>query len=285
MFNPTLARAAALVFASMLMIVTGDTAGKLLAADGVHPFFIAWTRFVLGAVMVLPFCGLTRANWRDVGDWRLALRAAIIACAICSILTALKTEPIANVFGAFFIGPVVAYLLAAVLLGERLEWARTGLLGIGVIGVVLVVKPGFGATAGMGFALLAGTLYGCFLVSNRWLAPHVRPRLLLFSQLAFGAVLLTPLGLSVPVPGWHGVTAALIGLSALASAVGNFVMVLAARMAPANHLAPFIYLQLIPATYVGWLVFGDWPDTLTMLGLVLVTGSGLATLTLVRRAG
>ncbi|OZO45711.1 hypothetical protein CGU37_27945, partial [Pseudomonas fluorescens] len=119
----------ALIFLATTAIVSGDAAGKLLTAEAVSPFFVAWSRFALAAVVLLPFSGLQRHEWRHFWNWRVVLRASFIALGISSILTALKTEPIANVYGAFFIGPVVAYVLSVLLLKERVTPARSILLG------------------------------------------------------------------------------------------------------------------------------------------------------------
>ncbi len=100
------------MFIAMSLIPAGDSAGKILTSGmGVAPVFVAWSRFAIGALMVLPF--LPRGTWALMRDWRLWLRAATLALGITCIQTALQTEAIANVFAAFFIGPMVSYLLAA----------------------------------------------------------------------------------------------------------------------------------------------------------------------------
>ncbi|MFD1795231.1 EamA family transporter [Paracoccus aurantiacus] len=156
-----------LVALATTAIVCGDTAGKLLTGAGVQPLFVAWSRFALAALLLFWVLGLGPAGLGRLLDWRLILRAALIFGAIASILTALRTEPIANVFGAFFIGPIVAYVLSALLLGERVSWARTVMLGLGFAGVLLVVRPGGEMGTGMIFAVLAGTLYGSYLAATR----------------------------------------------------------------------------------------------------------------------
>lgn len=273
-----LLRIAGVVFAAVTFVVIGDTAGKLLTARGVEPFFIAWTRFALAAVVLLPFSGLTLPELSNLRDWRLLVRGAFIAGGICCILTALRTEPIANVFGAFFVGPIVSYVLAVQFLGETPSRSRTALLGLGFIGVLLVVKPGFGASVGMAFAFAAGGCYGAYLAMTRTVAGAYRPRFLLMSQLIVGTVLLTPLGLSVDLPDLDLPIVALIIVSALGSALGNYLLVLANKSAEASLIAPLVYTQLFSATIAGLLVFGDWPDTYALLGLILIAFSGFGSL-------
>ena len=90
-----------LMFLSMSLIVGGDAAAKLLSGADFSPYFVAWTRFALAALILVPFSGLSRAELPLLLDKRVLLRGLLIAVAICSILTALKTEPLANVFGGF----------------------------------------------------------------------------------------------------------------------------------------------------------------------------------------
>ncbi|MCM2562536.1 DMT family transporter [Lutimaribacter sp. EGI FJ00015] len=273
-----LLRLVALVFAAVTCVVLGDTAGKLLTSGGVDPFFVAWSRFALAALVLLPFSGLTRRELPGLLNWRVLVRGLFIACGITSILTALKTEPIANVFGAFFIGPVVSYVMAIVFLRERPSATRGVLLALGFAGVMLVVKPGFGATPGMGFALLAGTFYGAYLVMTRTVAGSYRPRFLLISQLLIGSVALTPFAATADLPALDIRLALLLSLSALGSALGNFLLVLANRRAEASLIAPLVYSQLISATVLGVVVFGDWPDWVALAGLLVIAASGLASL-------
>jgi drug/metabolite transporter (DMT)-like permease len=271
-------RALPLMLLAMSLIPAGDTAGKLLGEAGVAPAFTAWSRFALGAVMILPFVlHLTRPA--IFADWRVWLRGLLLAGGIVSILTALRTEPIANVFGAFFLGPILAYVLSAWLLNEGFSRARMVLLGIGFLGVLLVVRPGFGMTPGLGFAVMAGVFYGGFLTASRWLSDIAHPGALLLSQLVVGALVLAPFGLTA----WPELEPRILALtlgSALGSMLGNLCLILALRMAPASGLAPFVYTQLIAATVLGWAVFDALPDALTLTGLAVLVVSGLATLAL-----
>lgn len=271
------------MLASMTLIVIGDVAAKLLSQRGNSPIFVAWTRFALASVVLLPFCGLTRTDAPALRDPRILLRTLFIMGGICMILTALRTEPVANTFGAFFVGPVVAYVLSGWLLRERITLARTVLLGVSFIGVLLVVKPGFGTTVGMGFAILAGIFHGFYVVSTRWIAPLYRPRLLLISQLVIGGVLLAPFGMAARPDNLTVVAFILIAISALGSAFGNLLLVKLSQSTPSSVIAPLIYTQLIPATILGYLIFLDWPDWISFTGLAVIFAAGIASLALSRR--
>lgn len=274
-------RAALLMCLAMTLIPLGDSAGKALTAGGVPPIFVAWTRFALGALLLIPF--LSRRHFSPVAliDPRLIFRGLLITGAILSILTALKTEPLPNVFGAFFIGPLLSYVLSAWLLRERVTVPRSALVVLGFLGVLLIVRPGFGMTPGLGFALLAGVLYGSFLTASRWLSTAAPPRTLMLSQLLTGAVVLAPFGLTA-IPTLSVPVGALVVVSAAASMAGNLLLIVAYKLAPATRLAPFVYFQIFAATGFGWLFFSDVPDVLTWAGLALITGAGFAALALRR---
>ena len=281
-FRSPLLRAALIMSAGMCLIPLGDTAGKLLGATGVAPVFIAWSRFALGAMLTFAAFGGRGFEGRVFGDWRYWLRGGLIACGVTCILTALRTEPIANVFAAFFVGPILSYFLAAWLLRERITATRTALLFAGFCGVLVAVRPDAGLSEGTMWALLAGSFYGCFLVATKWLSGRAAPRSLLLSQLVIASLLLAPWGLSA-VPDAGVGTWALVALSAAASAAGNLLYVIATRMADASRLAPLVYLQLVSATALGIAVFGDWPDAWSLAGLALLLASGFGGFLVQRR--
>lgn len=262
-----------LMFAAMSMIPAGDTAGKLMTQDfGTSPLFVAWSRFVLGSLLALPL--LRPDTLRLLTNWRIWLRAALLTGGITCIQTALQTAPLADVFAAFFIGPLFSYLLSVLLLNETVTRARSALMGLGFLGVLLVVRPSFDMSPGLLWALAAGLFYGAFLTASRWVAPIARPTGLLFTQLFLAAVMMTPFCLT-EIPPMSPTLAGLTATSAILSMGGNFLLLFAYARAEAAILAPFVYLQLVSAVALGWLVFGELPDTMTWLGLTLIIGAGL----------
>ncbi|MEO0912949.1 MAG: DMT family transporter [Pseudomonadota bacterium] len=277
-------RAIGIMAVSMSLIPAGDAMGKLMMAHyGVEPFFIAWARFVVGSLALLPFLNTRNLHLNALKDWRILMRGALIGATVACILTGAKTEGLANVFGAFFVGPILSYFLSAFFLGEPIRPAQTMLLFVGFTGVLLVVKPGFGMTPGIAFAALAGIGYGIFLTTGRWLANAAPPMTLLFAQLITAAIVLTPIGLPA-IPSLGGWMPLLLLCSGLFSMLGNFLLLFAYRDVEATRLAPFVYLQLVAATALGLVFFGDIPDALTMAGLLLLVGSGFGSLALKRRA-
>lgn len=267
-------RAVLIMFVAMSMIPAGDSAGKLLSGSlGVSPIFVAWSRFVLGALIIAPF--ISANAFHVLRDWRIWLRAVVLACGISCIQTALQTAEIATVFAAFFIAPIFSYVLAVLFLREPVTWLRSALMILGFCGVLLVVRPGMGGEPGVIWAFAAGLCYGVFLTMSRWVSDVGTPIALTFTQLLLSAVFLLPFGMS-HLPDMTPQIAGLTFASALGSMLGNLLLLYAYRIAPATKLAPMVYFQLIAAVILGWAIFGDLPDALTWAGLFVIISAGLA---------
>lgn len=267
-------RTVLIMFLAMSLIPAGDSAAKLMSGTyGVAPIYVAWSRFVLGALLIAPF--VSSAAWRLLRDWRIWVRAGVLACGISSIQMALRVEEIATVFAAFFIAPLISYVLAVIFLREPVTRLRTAMILTGFIGVVIVVRPGMGGGAGVFWALAAGACYGTFLTMSRWLGPLGTPLSMTFIQLLIAGLLLLPFGL-MHLPEFSAVVTGLTGVSALCSMLGNMLLLYAYQLAPATRIAPLVYFQLVAAVGLGWLVFGDLPDASTWAGLALILSAGLA---------
>lgn len=266
----------------MSLIPLGDTFGKALVAAGAAPFFVAFSRYVIGATFLVPFTGIGGLG-PLMRDWRAWMRSLFQVFAIVGILTSFRTEPLANAFGAFFAGPIISYALSVWFLKEQVTWPRTTLLLAGFLGVLLVVQPGFGMTPGLAYAAIGGAFYGAFLTTSRWLSTVAKPQDLMMSQLVKGSILLLPVG----VMNWPEIDlwmTWLIAGSGLASMLGNLLIVIAYKHAQASILAPFIYMQLVSAAILGVVIFGDVPDNIALSGIALILASGFGTLLLKRPA-
>ena len=144
-----------------------------------------------------------------------------------------------------------------------------------------MVRPGIGGSGGLIWAALAGSFYGAYLTASRWVAKVGSPLEITFTQLVMSALILAPLGLaSLPAPSWP--VAGLAATSAAFSMAGNLLLLWAYSRTVSTRLAPLVYFQLIAATGLGWAVFGDFPDPVTIAGLVLIIGAGLVSASLRR---
>lgn len=242
--------------------------------------FMAWSRFALGAVLIAPFALRRGVTLPQLLRWQVLARGLAITLTVWCILQAVALAPIADVYGAFFIAPVLSFIFAVVFLRERPSALRVVLILCGFLGVMLVVKPTGGISLGMGLALLSGVFYGIYLTTNRWLAGRHKGLALLWAQFIVGAVVMAPFGIDPGAATFGFGLALCVLLSASTSAGANLMIVEAYRLAEATRLAPLVYVQLIGATLYGIVFFGTFPDFWSIVGLTLLVLSGFAALAL-----
>jgi EAL domain-containing protein (putative c-di-GMP-specific phosphodiesterase class I)/uncharacterized membrane protein len=148
-------------------------------------------------------------------------------------------------------------------LRERLTWVRMALVGAGIAGMLLIVRPGTEVFQGAALLVLgSASLYAMYQILTRKLAAE-DIRVTLFYPAIVGTALLTValpwIGTDVDVS-WTD--ALLIVVAGLLGTVGHFMFIRAFQHAPASALTPFTYLQLVWATLIGWAAFDRFPDSL-----------------------
>ena len=265
-----------MMIVAMLLLPTGDGVGKYLGTVTLYSAgFLAWSRYVVGLVAFTPIA-IANGVFKGLGfDFivRQAIRGFFNASAIFCILKAVKTIPLADSYGAFFIAPVVATLLAFLVLKEKVRFVEWLAVIIGFIGVLLVVQPSVQLSSGLIWALASGASFGCFMISTRWAAGTAPPLAQLFGQLFFGFLFTLPLGLGDLLA--HGISAPFSVIAmGIISALANLLQILAFGRARAAFLAPFVYAQIIAATSISWFFFGDELNGLAMLGLAIIFSTG-----------
>ncbi|MEM8793088.1 MAG: DMT family transporter [Pseudomonadota bacterium] len=256
----------------MMLLPVGDAIAKHITTITLYSgAFLAWTRFAVGFALVAPYVA-ARGLHRDLG-WdfirRQAIRGGLVAVAITCMINAVERAPLADVFGAFFVGPSIATILAVLLLGERARWPDWAAVILGFVGVLLVVQPTGEPGAGLFWALGGGCLFGCFLVATRWSTGSAPPIAQLAGQFFFGGLVLAPIAIGDLVT--HGLVQPwLILIAAISSGTSNLLQILAFRHAGAVYLAPMIYTQILSATAISVFIFGDRLDPVALLGLVVI---------------
>jgi drug/metabolite transporter (DMT)-like permease len=203
-------------------------------------------------------------------------RGAMLVVSSLLFLTALRFLPLADATALNYSTPTLVVIAAVVFLHERMTRARAAFVLAGIVGMVMIVRPGADLFRGASLLVIGGaSLYAAFQILTRKLA-HEDSRVLLFYPSLVGSLLLTCVLPTVSLPAhvpWGDMALLLFG--ALLGTTGHFLFILAFQRAPASAVTPFTYMQLVWATLVGWLAFGDFPDALTMLGMAVIAGSGL----------
>ncbi len=277
------ARAMLLMVAAMLILPGIDAIAKWLSGS-VAAGQVAWSRMFFQALLLAPLAARLPGPLFGAGLAIHALRGALITTATLLFFAALRYLPMAEAISIFFVEPLILTLLAALLLGERVGWRRLAAVLTGLAGALLIIRPSF---ASFGWAALlplgTATVFACYLILTRLLARRDDPLRMQFLAGVFGCALITPVlgagalaGIEVLTPVWPSALewGLLAALGVIATA-GHLLVVHAFRGAAPAVLAPFQYLEIVSATLLGWLLFGDFPDLTTWLGVATVVGAGL----------
>lgn len=271
-------RGALLMMAAMAGFTFNDALMKSLA--GAVPLFqLLFLRGLMVSVMTGIWAGRVGAFRARLGagDWALiASRVAAEVAAAYFFLTALFAAPIANVTAILQSLPLTVTLAAAVFLREPIGWQRLGAILIGFVGVLLIVQPGTDGFDQSSLYVLAAV--GCVTVRDlvtRRLSPAVPSMLVTFLS---AAGVMAFFGLASLPTAWVPMGSASWGITAMAALMilgGYSFSVMVMRVGEISFVAPFRYTSLIWALILGWVLFGEWPDALTLMGATIVVMSGV----------
>jgi S-adenosylmethionine uptake transporter len=280
--GPDVEKGMLIMVLAMLMAPGMDALAKSLAAT-VPPGQVAWGRFVFQTIFLLP--AVLTMRRKPLRRLHLhAARGALLAGGTLLFFWAVKYLPLADAIALFFVEPLVLTLFSALFLGEPIGWRRMTAVAVGFGGALVVIRPSweiFGPAAllPLGTAVcLAG-----YLVLTRHLARWEGAGAMQLWAGIFGTAVLSlalaigaAAGIDVVDPVWPSAWEwmLLTGIGLL-SAITHLLVVFAFRRAPAGVLAPFHYLEIISATLLGLLIFGEFPNATTWVGVAIVVGSGL----------
>ena len=273
---------AATCFALMATLI------KLGYAAGATTVEMAFYRFVFGLPPLLLWVAWTRNSgvWRTERPFAHLWRVAIGLTTMVLAFAALFYLPLAESTTIGFAAPLFAVMLSALVLSEKVGIYRWSAVALGLIGVVVVMRPEGSHLPLIGLALALLSAFGSGLVSitiRQISRTEGTQTIVLWFTL--GSMLV--LGLFMPFfAQWHEAATWLI-LIALGT-VGGFGQICltgALRYAPVAVVVPFDYVQLVWAVLFGWLLFGDHPGATTWIGAAIIAASGLFTVYREHRLG
>ncbi len=278
-------RGALLMMGSMAAFTFNDASMKALADE----IPLAQAVFLRG-LLTGAFMYLLARRMGSLGldfsrrDWGLiALRTAAEIAAAYFFITALFNMPIANATAILQALPLTVTLAGALFFREAVGWRRMLAILVGLLGVLLIVQPGAeGFSVYSIYAVLAVLTVTVRDLAARRLSPGV-PSLMVALVASLGVTLsfgVASLGADWATPGplaWAQLAAASVFV------VGGYTFSVATmRIGDVAAVTPFRYTSLLWALFLGFVVFGDWPDTLTLTGAAIVVATG--TFTLLREA-
>jgi drug/metabolite transporter (DMT)-like permease len=264
-----------LMACAMLSIPLVDGLAKYLSGS-YSPLFLAWARYAVASLIVLPMAAATRAGSPFPAERRTShlLRTICLVIAMTLYFLAIAQIPLATAVSAYFVGPVVAVALSLLVLKERVTPRKILSLVLGFVGAIVILRPGAVVEPGILLALGSGVFFAFYVIATRQAAQVSDPLKTLAFQCAAGALLLTPQALVFwATPAWSDLV--LFAALGAMSAISHLLSIAAFRHAEASTLAPLVYLELIGAALVGHLAFNDIPGAATLAGAALIVAAGV----------
>lgn len=281
--NATLA-GIAMMLLGILMFSLNDVMGKWLVATYTVGQVLL-LRSAAALLVIAPFVvkqGIGR-TLRPERPGLQALRVALGSCEVALFYWAVSYLPLTDTMTLWLAAPVWAVVLAALLLGERVDAGRWLAAAAGFVGVAIALNPSGQSLSMPALIALVGSFsFAAMMITGRQL--RGTPDVTLVAWQTLGALLmgvvLLPFGWVTP----SLADTALLGLLGIVAMIAHLCVTRSLKLAEASVVVPYQYTLIIWALVFGWLVFGDWPTPAMLLGAALIIAAGLALLVLERRA-
>lgn len=205
-------------------------------------------------------------------------RGVLLALEVCVMVTAFVLLGLVESHAVFAVYPLLVAALSGPILGEKVGWRRWAAIGIGFVGVIIILEPGFGVFQPAALlALLASFMFALYSLLTRYAARKDSAAVSFFWTGTTGAITMTLIGIWFWEPMAQGDWLWMI-LLCMTAAFSHFLLIRAYELAEASAVQPFAYLQLPFAAALGVLVFNETLRNNVVIGTCVVVAAGLFTL-------
>ena len=294
------------VVGGLFVIIINDAVTKWLSGDyPVHQIVLIRSVVAIPiTIFVLAPLEGSRIQWRTENPWLNIARGVLLAIANLGYFLGLAALPLADTMTLFFIAPLLITALSVPFLGERVGWRRWLAVLVGMLGVIVMLRPGESLLAIAGVLPVFGALaYASMQTIARHLGPTDRASTMaLYLQITFMFIAIA-IGLTIGdgrfggtgdpsldflLRAWRWPSPEHLGLMVLAGVcigLGGYLITQAYRIGPASTVAPFEYTALPWGVLLGFTFWGELPSAISWLGMLLIVGSGLYVLYRERQTG
>jgi drug/metabolite transporter (DMT)-like permease len=253
-------------------------AGMKWIANSYSPFQVAALRSIAALPLVLLWI-LLRGRFRTLlrVHWPLHLLRGVLGVGVMAgFVYGVANMPLSTAYAIVFVSPLMVTALAVPLLGEKVGPRRWMAIVVGLLGVLVVLRPGMaGIATGPGLVLvLAALCYAVAAITVRKLAMRDSPEAMVFWFLTLLSLFAGAIGASTwkPLQGEHLWIVAGIGLT---GAMGQVALTHAFRLGEASQIAPLEYAGLLWVVLLDLAIWQVLPDGVTWVGAAIIVGSGL----------
>lgn len=258
-----------------MLLASHDGLSKYLTQ--LYPvFLVVWARYLAQVVLMLGMFAprMGRRVFHTLRPWPQLLRGLSLVSVSIMFISGLRYIPLAEATAVIFLTPLMV-TVASALLGERVSHSQWLAVGVGLLGVMIIVRPG-GAlfTPAVLLPFGAAISFTVYQLLTRRLSGTDHPVTSNFLSSLVGFLVMSVLvTFNWRTPSVHdAVLMASLGLMAMS---GHLVLTQAFRYASAASLAPFTYGQIVFAGIVGFIAFGHIPDVEAIAGMTVIIASGL----------
>src|SRR6516164_2770973 len=280
-FNLTAPRLTPITRAALWIVLSGICSVMMnvlirIAAQGLHPFEVAFFRCLFGLVFVLPWIVKSGpALWPNRMAGFYLLRASIGLVSMATWFYGITVVPLATATAVNFTAPLFATLAAALILQEDVRFRRWSAVVLGFVGVLVIMRPGSARIDANLLILLLSAAPGAMNnITVKFLSRSERPSTIV----AFFMIYLTPLSLIPAFFVWRwpdlSTFGALVGLGCLGT-IAHISVARALAAADASACAPFEFARLPFAALIGFLWFGEVTNLWTWIGAAIIAGSSV----------
>jgi drug/metabolite transporter (DMT)-like permease len=203
-------------------------------------------------------------------------RSVLLAAEICVTIFAFVQLGLIGTHAIFAVYPLLVAALAGPVLGEKVGWRRKAAIAVGLLGVLVILRPGLQVFSPEAMIpLLAALMFALYSLQTRMVARWDSAATSFFYTGTAGAVAITLVAPFwwTPPQGWTDW--GLMGLLCITSILGHFMLIKVYEVAEAGTVQPFAYFQLIFVTLIAVTMFDERPDLWTVAGTALILAAGL----------
>ena len=271
----------------LLMIITTivfasqDGLSKYLATE-YNVYMVVMIRYWFFAAFVISMSSRRAGGIKRVAKTKSPIlqifRSVILVAEMCITILAFTLLGLAETHAIFASYPLIIAMLSGPILGEYVGWRRWLAISVGFIGILIILNPGNGIFSPYALVPLAGAiLFALYGLLTRYVGQYDNSSTSFFWTGVVGSIAMTVVGLNF----WDPVSKSDWSIMLLLSAsgvVGHYLLIKCYEVAEASAVQPFAYLQLIWASMIGIIIFGEQITTNVLIGACIIVGAGLFTL-------
>ena len=270
-----------LMVITTIVFASQDGLSKYLATE-YNVYMVVMIRYWFFAAFVMTISSRKPGGVKQVAKTKTPLlqifRSLILVAEMCVTILAFTLLGLAETHAIFASYPLIIAMLSGPILGERVGWRRWLAICVGFFGILIILNPGDAIFSPYALVPLAGAiLFALYGLLTRYAGQYDNSSTSFFWTGIIGCIAMTAIGLNF----WDPVSQADWSIMLILSAsgmLGHFLLIKCYEVAEASAVQPFAYLQLIWASIIGIIIFGEQITTNVLIGACIIVGAGLFTL-------